>query len=50
VGANNAAIARELSLSPKTGRNYISNISRKLQVADRSQAIVIAREAGLEKP
>jgi DNA-binding NarL/FixJ family response regulator len=49
-GANNAAIARELSLSPKTVRNYISNIFRKLQVADRSQAIVIAREAGMERP
>lgn len=50
AGANNAAIARELSLSPKTVRNYTSNIFRKLQVADRSQAIVIARQAGLEKP
>jgi DNA-binding NarL/FixJ family response regulator len=50
TGANNAGIARDLSLSPKTVRNYISNIFRKLQVADRSQAIVIAREAGLEKP
>ena len=50
TGANNTAIARELSLSPKTVRNYISNIFRKLQVADRAQAIVIAREAGLEKP
>jgi DNA-binding NarL/FixJ family response regulator len=49
TGANNAAIARELSLSPKTVRNYISNIFRKLQVADRAQAIIIARTAGLEK-
>ena len=49
AGANNATIARELSLSPKTVRNYISNIFRKLQVADRAQAIVIARQAGLEK-
>jgi DNA-binding NarL/FixJ family response regulator len=49
TGANNSSIARELSLSPKTVRNYISNIFRKLQVADRSQAIVIAREAGIEQ-
>ena len=48
-GANNAAIASQLSYSPKTVRNYVSNIFRKLQVADRSQAIVAAREAGLEK-
>jgi DNA-binding NarL/FixJ family response regulator len=50
TGANNTAIAQDLSLSPKTVRNYISNIFRKLQVADRSQAIIVAREAGLEKP
>ncbi len=50
TGANNTAISRDLSLSQKTVRNYISNIFRKLQVADRAQAIVIAREAGLEKP
>jgi DNA-binding NarL/FixJ family response regulator len=48
-GANNITIARELSLSPKTVRNYISNVFRKLQVADRAQAIVIAREAGVER-
>ena len=35
--------------APKTVRNYISSIFRKLQVADRSQAIVVAREAGIEK-
>ena len=49
TGANNSVITRQLSLSPKTVRNYISSIFRKLQVADRSQAIVIAREAGLRK-
>lgn len=48
TGANNTVIARDLSLSPKTVRNYISNIFRKLQVADRAQAIVLAREAGIE--
>ena len=47
TGANNAASPRELSLSPKTVRNYISNIFRKLQVADRAHAIVLARQAGL---
>jgi DNA-binding NarL/FixJ family response regulator len=48
-GLNNSAIAQELHLAPKTVRNYISSIFRKLAVADRSQAIVRAREAGLEQ-
>jgi DNA-binding NarL/FixJ family response regulator len=47
-GVNNQAIAQRLGLSPKTVRNYVSNIFGKLQVADRAQAIVLAREAGLE--
>ena len=46
-GHSNAQIARRLFLSPKTVRNHISNIFAKLQVADRAQAIVRAREAGL---
>jgi DNA-binding NarL/FixJ family response regulator len=46
-GYTNTAIASRLYLSPKTVRNYVSNIFTKLQVADRSQAIVRAREAGL---
>jgi DNA-binding NarL/FixJ family response regulator len=41
------AIADRLYLSPKTVRNHISNVFLKLQVADRAQAIVRAREAGL---
>jgi DNA-binding NarL/FixJ family response regulator len=45
-GVNNAEIAERLFLSPKTVRNHISNIFSKLQVADRSEAIVRAREAG----
>lgn len=46
-GYNNAEIAEKLFLSPKTVSNHISNIFSKLQVADRAQAIVRARQAGL---
>jgi DNA-binding NarL/FixJ family response regulator len=46
-GWSNAEIAQSLVISMKTVRNYISSIFSKLQVADRSQAIVRAREAGL---
>ena len=43
----NAAIATRLGLSPKTVANHLSSIFTKLQVADRSAAILRAREAGL---
>ncbi len=46
-GLTNAAIAERLSLSPKTVRNHVSNIFSKLQVVDRAQAIIRARDAGL---
>ena len=46
-GLNNTEIAQRLFLSGKTVRNHVSNIFSKLQVADRAQAIVRAREAGL---
>lgn len=46
-GLDNLSIAKRLSLSPKTVRNHLSNILTKLQVTDRAQAIVRAREAGL---
>ncbi|GIE85611.1 response regulator transcription factor [Actinoplanes regularis] len=46
-GRNNAYLARHLRLSPKTVRNHISNVFAKLHVADRAEAIVRAREAGL---
>jgi DNA-binding NarL/FixJ family response regulator len=49
-GQNNMAISSKLFLSIKTVQNYVSSILTKLQVADRSQAIVRAREAGLGKP
>jgi DNA-binding NarL/FixJ family response regulator len=46
-GHSNQAIAERLGLRHKTVRNHVSNIFSKLQVADRAQAIVRAREAGL---
>lgn len=46
-GENNVEIAARLSISPKTLSNQISNVFSKLQVADRAQAIVKAREAGI---
>lgn len=46
-GENNAAIAGRLVLSQKTVRNHVSNIFTKLQVVDRVEAIIRARDAGL---
>ena len=46
-GRTNPEIAERLCLSLKTVRNHVSNIFSKLQVADRAQAVVRAREAGL---
>ena len=45
-GYSNGKIASRLVLRQKTVRNYASNIFSKLQVADRPQAIIRAREAG----
>jgi len=46
-GRSNQAIADALFLSLKTVRNHVSNIFAKLQVADRAQAALRARDAGL---
>jgi DNA-binding NarL/FixJ family response regulator len=46
-GESNAEIVQSLVLSPNTVRNHISNIFSKLQVADRAEAIIRARDAGL---
>jgi DNA-binding NarL/FixJ family response regulator len=46
-GEKNAVIAHRLVLSPKTVRNHVSSILRKLQVADRTQAAARAHQAGL---
>jgi DNA-binding NarL/FixJ family response regulator len=46
-GHSNATIAARLYVSPNTVRNHITHIFAKLQVTDRAQAIIRAREAGL---
>lgn len=46
-GLDNTSIGRLLFISEKTVRNYVSNIFSKLHVTTRSEAIVVAREAGL---
>jgi RNA polymerase sigma factor (sigma-70 family) len=45
-GLTNNAIAEKLVLSPKTVRNQVSTIFRKLQVTNRGEAIALARDAG----
>jgi DNA-binding NarL/FixJ family response regulator len=46
-GRSNAEIAGDLSISLKTVRNHASNVFNKLQVSDRTQAALRARDAGL---
>ena len=46
-GKSNQEIARQLFVSLKTVRNHVSNILLKLQVADRAQAVIRARDAGI---
>ncbi len=48
-GMGNASIADQLVLSPKTVRNHVSHIFRKLRVTDRTQAIAKAKEAGITR-
>lgn len=46
-GQNNQEIADQLHIANKTVRNHVSNIFSKMRVADRAQAIILAREAGM---
>jgi DNA-binding NarL/FixJ family response regulator len=46
-GKDNAMIAAELHISPKTVKNHISNILMKLQIENRIQAAVYAVRSGL---
>ena len=45
-GHSNQEIAEQVGLTLKTVRNHVSNIFSKLQVVDRAQAVLRAREAG----
>jgi NarL family two-component system response regulator LiaR len=47
IGKDNAEIARDLFISPKTVKNHISNILMKLQIENRIQAAVYAVRSGL---
>jgi DNA-binding NarL/FixJ family response regulator len=42
-----SAIARRLDVTIKTVSNHVSNVLTKLQVSDRTQAAILARDAGL---
>lgn len=46
-GDTNTEIAEQLNISLKTVRNHVSSIFNKLQVTNRAQAAIRARDAGL---
>lgn len=46
-GLTNTEIGRRLDLRPKTVRNYVSNVLAKIHAADRADAVLRARAAGL---
>ena len=46
-GLSNPEIGRALDVRPKTVRNHVSNVLAKLAAADRTQAVLMARDAGL---
>jgi DNA-binding NarL/FixJ family response regulator len=48
-GSSNKQIAYQLSISDKTVKNHISNIFSKLQICDRTQAVIYAIRNGLVK-
>jgi DNA-binding NarL/FixJ family response regulator len=50
AGDDNPAIAEKLTLSPKTVRNYVSQVLKKLAVTDRMAAAKKARQGGIEQP
>jgi len=50
AGWNNAEIASALYLSPETVKSHVASLLAKLQVRDRTQAVIMAYETGFIKP
>ncbi|WP_426303093.1 response regulator [Arthrobacter sp. R-11] len=50
AGRNNAEIASALYLSPETVKSHVASLLAKLQVRDRTQAVIMAYETGFIKP
>jgi len=50
TGQANKQIARKLHISEKTVRNHVSHMYEKLQIYDRSQAVLYAVRKGLVEP
>ena len=48
-GKTNKEIAADMGLSPKTVKNYLSNIYQKLQISRRSQAAVLFAKQTVDK-
>ncbi|CAM4213456.1 hypothetical protein NOGI109294_27130 [Nocardiopsis gilva] len=49
-GRSNAEIAAELFVGVQTIKTHVSNILSKLQVRDRTQAVIAAYDSGLIRP
>lgn len=49
-GLNNAEIASQLHLSPETVKSHTASLLAKLQVRDRTQAVILAYETGFITP